>query len=132
MKKALLLGALAFFAINIATVQNVNAQNKETKKTADETKIEKEKAAAQAETLKADNKGATTKKVSTAETAKENKATPKMDKKAAKKATKAASSKEAKLSSKPATTKSAPAAMKPKKPTDPKMTTTSGNKKTVK
>ena len=28
MKKALVLGVMAFFAINIATVQNVNAQDK--------------------------------------------------------------------------------------------------------
>lgn len=48
MKKALLLGAMAFLAINIATVQNVNAQHKIVKQSADEQKIEKEKAAAQA------------------------------------------------------------------------------------
>lgn len=31
MKKALVLGVLAFFAINVATVQNANAQDKEVK-----------------------------------------------------------------------------------------------------
>lgn len=41
MKKALLLGAMAFLAINIATVQTSNAQVKG--KSADELKIEKEK-----------------------------------------------------------------------------------------
>lgn len=44
MKKVLLLGAMAFLAINIATIQTSNAQNKTTKaKTEDELKMEKEK-----------------------------------------------------------------------------------------
>ena len=44
MKKALLLGAMAFLAINIVAVQNVNAQVRVEKKSADELKMEKEKA----------------------------------------------------------------------------------------
>lgn len=44
MKKALLLGAMAFFAINLATVQTSNAQGLvKGQKSADEQKIEKEK-----------------------------------------------------------------------------------------
>ena len=135
MKKALVLGALAFFAINIATVQNTFAQNKETKKDAYQTKIEKEKAAIQSETFKKADNSKATKKVSNAETAKTTKATPKMDKKntsAAKAAVKGGSSKEAKLSTKPSAAKGAPAAMKPKKPTDPGQGTESANKKTEK
>lgn len=134
MKKALLLGALAFFAINIATVQNVNAQNKETKQNADITKIEKEKAAAQAATLKNEGTNVSKKATGTAETTtkvkKNEKSTTKVNKAAAK-AAKADSKKEAKLSSSTSSAKGAPASMKPKNPSQPQKAT-AGKKTTTK
>lgn len=55
MKKALVLGVLAFFAINIATVQNMNAQNKKaTKATVKDAKTEEVQSPVKPKTAKMD------------------------------------------------------------------------------
>ena len=138
MKKALLLGALAFFAINIATVQTVNAQEKE-----DVTKIEKEKKAVNSETPLT---APTTKSTATsknATTAKKAATAPKTIETSPAKSSKDASNlkngtekaaKKGVLSAKKTTTKGSavPNSLKPKKPTDPVKDTKSSNKTGVK
>ena len=57
MKKAIILGVMAFFAINIATVQNVNAQDSKGKKpTTEKAKIEKEQKADEAAPIQKEGK----------------------------------------------------------------------------
>lgn len=55
MKKALVLGVLAFFAINIATVQNVNAQDKKKVSTKEAVDVKKPDATVKISTDKVEN-----------------------------------------------------------------------------
>ena len=142
MKRVLLLGAMAFLAINIVTMQNVNAQDKtkvtkttatqnKTMKSADEIKMEKEKQGLnQATTTDAKEGKMTSAKKANAVTGKEVRTTATDSKKLNEKDPKASEQK--KLNTVSSTAKATPNSMKPKKPVvkkEKKTTATTNAKK---
>ncbi len=114
MKKAIVLGVLAFFAINITTVQNANAQDKKKVTTTSTTEVKAEKADKEAVKME---KPMAKPEIKSEKAAKEKevKATEKKEVKATeKKEVKATEKKEVKATEKKVTTKDDPTAKKAK------------------